>query len=64
MRDHSEASQKQAILHICKREVLRPLRDEILRRSGFSVESTCERDEALRLFHERPFDLVLVDVEG
>jgi DNA-binding response OmpR family regulator len=56
--------QKKSILHFCKREVLRPLRDEILRLSGFSVESTCNYGEGLGSFREHPYDLVLVDVEG
>jgi DNA-binding response OmpR family regulator len=56
--------QKPAILHICKREVLRPLRDAIMRLSGFEVVSTCEREEAVTLFREQAFTLVLIDVEG
>lgn len=55
---------KKAILHVCVREVLRPLRDQILRLSGFEVESTCSFREALTMFHANPYDLVLVDVEG
>lgn len=53
-----------SILHICKREVLRPLRDQILRLSGFEVDSTCSVDDALSQFWARHFDLVLIDVEG
>jgi DNA-binding response OmpR family regulator len=53
-----------SILHVCKREMLRPLRDQILRLSGFRVESTLSTVEALRMFHARPYDLVLIDVEG
>ncbi len=53
-----------AILHICRREMLRPLRDEILRISGFHVDSTLDSASALSLFSTRPYDLVLVDVEG
>ena len=52
------------ILHICRREVLRPLRDQILRISGFSVDSTLSTEEGLSLFWSRDYDLVLVDVEG
>jgi len=55
---------KSAILHICKREMLRPLRDEILRLSGFHVDSTMQASEALVMFRSRSYDLVLVDVEG
>ncbi len=53
-----------AILHICRREMLRPLRDQILRTSGFHVDSTFDSDRALSMFSSRPYDLVLVDVEG
>ena len=55
---------KKSILHICKRETLRPLRDQILRISGFEVDSTCDVEEALQRFWAHHFDLVLVDVEG
>jgi DNA-binding response OmpR family regulator len=55
---------KQSILHVCRREILRPLRDQILRLSGYSIESTCDFHEAVALFRARPCDLVIVDVEG
>lgn len=55
---------KPAILHICRREVLRPLRDQILRLSGFHVDSSLTVTEGLSLFWGRHYDLVLVDVEG
>ncbi len=57
-------SQKKSILHLCKRELLRPLRDQILRLSGYIVQSACSEEEALQRFHSAPFDLVMVDVEG
>jgi DNA-binding response OmpR family regulator len=62
--DAQQPEEKPSILHVCRREILRPIRDEILRLSGFEVESTCNRPEALQMFHRRPFSLVLVDVEG
>jgi DNA-binding response OmpR family regulator len=52
------------ILHVCSREMLRPLRDEILRISGFQVESTLNYADGLSMFKRRPCDLVLIDVEG
>ena len=52
------------ILHICKREMLRPLRDQILGLSGFHVDSTCSIPEAMEMFAARPYSLVLIDVEG
>ena len=62
MPTESEASK--SILHICKREILRPIRDQILRLSGFTVESTCDLEEALESFRRNQPDLVLIDVEG
>jgi len=56
--------EKRTILHICKREMLRPLRDQILRLSGFEVDSTLTGADGLRMFWGRQYDLVLVDVEG
>ncbi|HEY2038559.1 MAG TPA: hypothetical protein VGG95_02785 [Edaphobacter sp.] len=44
--------------------MLRPLRDQILRVSGFEVESALSTDKALEMFWAKPYDLVLVDVEG
>ena len=55
---------KKAILHLCKREILRPIRDQILRISGYAVTSTCEGPEALTIYRANPFDLVLIDVEA
>jgi hypothetical protein len=55
---------KHSILHICRREMLRPLRDEILRISGFHVDSTLSHTDGLSLFWSRHYDLVLIDVEG
>src|ERR1700712_5259702 len=53
-----------SLLHFCKREMLRPLRDQILRLSGFQVDSSMQKDEVLSLFRSREYDLVLIDVEG
>jgi DNA-binding response OmpR family regulator len=60
----NDPSVQQAILHICKREMLRPLRDQILRLSGYHVDSTCVVGEGLSMFSVRPYALVLIDVEG
>jgi DNA-binding response OmpR family regulator len=60
----SPAAPDPSILHVCKREVLRPIRDQILRLSGFTVESTCDHEEALALFRQNAPSLVLIDVEG
>jgi hypothetical protein len=55
---------KRSILHICTRETIRPLRDKVLGLSGFHVDSTLTHSEGLSLFWSRPYDLVLIDVEG
>ena len=52
------------ILHVCTRDSLRPLRDEILRKSGFRVDSTLSATEALSMFAAHPYDLVLIDIES
>jgi response regulator RpfG family c-di-GMP phosphodiesterase len=57
-------SGKPSVLHVCNREMLRPLRDQILRISGFEVDSTLSTAEGLQMFWAKPYDLVLVDVEG
>ena len=62
MDQHS--GKKPSILHVCTRETLRPLRDEILRVSGFVVDSTLSHSEGLSLFQSNKYDLVLIDVEG
>ena len=59
-----EELSKPSILHICRRETLRPLRDQILRLSGFVVDSTVSTTDGLAMFWGRHYDLVLVDVEG
>jgi DNA-binding response OmpR family regulator len=58
------SANKRTILHVCRREVLRPLRDQILRISGFDVDSTLSYVEGLSMFWAKPYDLVLIDVEG
>ena len=55
---------KRAVLHICRRDMLRPLRDQVLRINGFHVDSTLDHNEGLSMFWARPYDLVLIDVEG
>jgi DNA-binding response OmpR family regulator len=55
---------KRTILHICTRETIRPLRDQVLRLSGFEVDSTLDHKEGLSMFWANQYDLVLIDVEG
>ena len=61
--ENAPTQPRKSILHICKREILRPIRDQILRISGFDVDSTCNLEEALALFRKKPANLVLIDVE-
>jgi DNA-binding NtrC family response regulator len=58
------AEEKKSILHVGSRDIILKLRDDILKLEGYEVVSTVSLDEGPRLFQERPFDLVLVDVEG
>ena len=44
--------------------MLRPLRDEVLRVSGFHVDSTLIAGETSAMLATKPYDLVLIDVEG
>ena len=60
----STPNHQPAILHICRREMLRPLRDRILRLCGYKVDSTLSPAEAVNLFQSATYDLVLIDVEG
>jgi len=57
-------SETRSILHVGSRELVLQLRDRILKLEGFEVISTASLAEAPELFDRRPFDLVLVDVEG
>ncbi|HVW78014.1 MAG TPA: response regulator [Alloacidobacterium sp.] len=55
---------KPGVLHLCAREIIRELRDSILRLQGYEVVSTLSLIEAEELYSKFKFDLVLVDVEG
>jgi DNA-binding NtrC family response regulator len=52
------------ILHVCGREQIRGLRDQIFRTNGYEVESTVSVDEALKLAITKKYSLVVIDVEG
>jgi DNA-binding NtrC family response regulator len=60
----SKPPAKRAILHVCTRETIRPLRDHVLRLKGFEVDSALTCEEGLNNFWARDYDLVLIDVEG
>ncbi|MGO4514483.1 hypothetical protein AB4Y89_01720 [Terriglobus sp. 2YAB30_2] len=44
--------------------MLRPLRDQILRLSGYEVDSVISTEEGRSSFWQKHYDLVLIDVEG
>lgn len=52
------------ILHICSRDVILGLRDQIFRLHGYQVDSTLSLDEGLKLAQARRYSLVIIDVEG
>ena len=52
------------ILHVCGREQIRGLRDQIFRTNGYEVESTVSVDEGLKLALARKYSVVVIDVEG
>jgi DNA-binding NtrC family response regulator len=54
----------QTILHVCSRDLIRQLRDRILKLQGYEVVSTLSITEGEDLYAKSLFDLVLVDVEG
>jgi DNA-binding response OmpR family regulator len=56
--------QNKSVLHLGSRELILALRDDILRLNGLEVVSSPSLDEGIPLFKRRPFDLVLIDVEG
>lgn len=53
-----------SILHICSRETILDLRDEILKLHGYQVNSTVKLEEGYQLAVAEPYDLVVIDVEG
>jgi CheY-like chemotaxis protein len=53
-----------SILHVCSRETILGLRDQILKLHGYHVDSTLSLDEALQRATAQQYDLVVIDVEG
>jgi DNA-binding response OmpR family regulator len=54
----------QSILHVCSRETILDVRDQILKMHGFEVDSTLRIEHALIRATVREYDLVVIDVEG
>ncbi|HTA87689.1 MAG TPA: hypothetical protein VK729_15550 [Silvibacterium sp.] len=57
-------TQAPTILHICSRDVILGLRDQIFRLHGYEVDSTLSLDEGLKFAQARKYSLVIIDVEG
>ncbi|HEY0797433.1 MAG TPA: hypothetical protein VGD64_16790 [Acidisarcina sp.] len=53
-----------SILHVCGREMIRELRDEILRLQGYEVISTASVDDVPAIFRKQSYALVLIEVDG
>jgi DNA-binding NtrC family response regulator len=54
----------QTILHVCGRETILEVRDQILKLHGYEVDSTLLLDHALQMATVREYHLVVIDVEG
>ena len=52
------------LLHICARDTILGLRDQIFRMHGYQVDSTVSLDDGLKLALARKYSLVIIDVEG
>ncbi|MBV8631122.1 MAG: response regulator [Silvibacterium sp.] len=52
------------LLHVCGREQIRVLRDQIFRMNGYEVESTASLEEALKLANLMKYSLVIIDIDG
>jgi DNA-binding NtrC family response regulator len=59
-----EGNGQKRIFHVSSRENIMSLRDEILRRHGFEVQSSVYSGQVVREVARRDYDLVLIDVEG
>src|SRR5271170_5301260 len=58
------SSSPHTILHVCGRDIILGLRDQIFRLHGYEVHSTLFLDEGLKLAQARKYSLVIIDVEG
>jgi DNA-binding response OmpR family regulator len=58
------SNQSPSILHVCSRETILDLRDQILKLHGFTVDSTLLLEQGLYYARAREYDLVVIDVEG
>src|SRR5277367_3061631 len=58
------STQAPTILHVCGRDIILGLRDQIFRLHGYEVDSTLSLNEGLKLAEARVYSLVIIDVEG
>jgi CheY-like chemotaxis protein len=59
-----ETPSKPLLLHICTHDVMRPIRDQILRLAGYNVDSAENHEDALQKVRQRRYDLALIDIHG
>jgi len=57
-------SQKHHILHVCTRDVLRTVRDQIMSVAGYDVDSCETHEEALAKATSNRYDLILIDIDS
>lgn len=60
----SSGSAKPSILHVSPRDILRTVRDQILRVSGYEVTSSDSYENAREILETTRYDLVLIDIQS
>lgn len=59
-----ETPGKPSLLHVCKHDVMRPVRDQILRLAGYTVDSADTHEDALEKIQQKRYHLALIDIDG
>jgi len=62
--ESSTGSSKPSILHVSPRDILRTVRDQILRVSGYEVTSSDSYENAREILESTRYDLVLIDIQS
>ena len=62
--ENSTGSAKPSILHVSPRDILRTVRDQILRVSGYEVTSSDSYENAREILESTRYDLVLIDIQS
>lgn len=60
----NETSEKPKLLHVCTHDVMRPIRDQILRVAGYDVDSADTHEDGLEKAKRNRYDLALIDIDG